>query len=333
MQLKEAYNLKSLNTFGIPAKAKFFAEINQVTDLADLDRTEDLLILGGGSNVLFEKDFDGLVLKINILGKEIVKEDDDYVWLKYGAGEVWHEVVLHAVENGWGGIENMSLIPGTIGAAPIQNIGAYGVELKDVFHEVEGVYRDDLKPFIFGIAECNFGYRDSIFKNELKSQVIITHVTMRLDKRPRINSSYGAIKAILETREISTPTIKDISDAVIHIRQSKLPDPKELGNAGSFFKNPTIGNAHFRELKMSFPECPGYPQPGDQTKVPAGWLIEQCGWKGKRVGDCGAHAKQALVIVNYGAATGKEILNLSQQIQDSVYVKFGIKIEREVTLL
>ena len=318
---------------GIAAKAKQFLEVNSVEDLADVDLNQKLLILGGGSNVLFGGDFDGLVLKINILGKKIVNEDNDHVWIKFGAGENWHESVLYAVENNYGGIENMSLIPGTIGAAPIQNIGAYGVELKDVFHKVEGLMLDDLQRFSLNSEACNFGYRDSIFKNELKSKIIITHVTLRLTKKHKINASYGAIAEVLKHKNIIKPSIKDISNVVIEIRQSKLPDPKELGNAGSFFKNPTIKNPHYQELKMAYPECPGYPQPNGQTKVPAGWLIEQCGWKGKRVGETGAHARQALVLVNYGNATGQEILNLSKQIQDSVYVKFGINIEREVTLL
>jgi len=318
---------------GIAAKAASFIEVNTVEDLESLDLTQQLFILGGGSNILFGGDFDGLVLKMNILGKEIIKEDDNHVWIKFGAGENWHESVLYAVENNWGGIENMSLIPGTIGAAPIQNIGAYGAELKDVFHQVDGIMLDDQQNFSLNINECNFGYRDSIFKNEWKSKTIITHVTLRLTKQHAINASYGAIFEVLKKKNILDPSIKDISEAVIEIRQSKLPDPEVLGNAGSFFKNPTIKNPHFRELKMAYPSCPGYPQPDDQTKVPAGWLIEQCGWKGKRVGNTGAHAKQALVLVNYGNATGQEILNLSKQIQDSVYVKFGINIEREVTLL
>ncbi len=318
---------------GIAVNAQKFLEVNTLDDLNSVNLDQKILILGGGSNILFGGDFNGLVLKINILGKQIVKEDDHHVWIKFGAGENWHESVLYAVENNYGGIENMSLIPGTVGAAPIQNIGAYGVELKDVFHQVDGIMLDDLQRFSLNTEACNFGYRDSIFKNELKSKIIITHVTLRLTKQHQINATYGAISDVLKSKNIIEPTIKDISDAVIEIRQSKLPDPKELGNAGSFFKNPTISNPHFRELKMAYPECPGYPQPNDRTKVPAGWLIEQCGWKGKRVGETGAHAKQALVLVNYGNATGQEILNLSKQIQDSVYVKFGIKIEREVTLL
>jgi len=333
MSIATDFNLKSFNTMGIAAKATAFVEIQSIQDLEQLDLNQKLFILGGGSNILFGGDFDGLVLKVNILGKEIIKEDDEHVWIRFGAGENWHESVLYAVENNWGGIENMSLIPGTIGAAPIQNIGAYGTELKDVFYQVDGVMLDDLQPFSLNLDECNFGYRDSIFKNELKSKTLISHVTLRLTKEHTINASYGAIAEVLKSKNISAPNIKDISEAVIEIRQSKLPDPKELGNAGSFFKNPTIKNPHFREIKMSYPNCPGYPQPNDHTKVPAGWLIEQCGWKGKRVGETGAHAKQALVLVNYGNATGKEILNLSKQIQDSVYVKFGIKIEREVTLL
>ena len=335
MDIQSYFNLQALNTFGLSTRAKYFTELTDLADIniADLHAYPEVFILGGGSNILLSKDYQGLVLKVGIKGWEVIQENEEEVLVKIGAGENWHEVVFKAVENNWGGIENLALIPGTVGAAPIQNIGAYGMELKDVLHSVEGVYLNNGQYFVFNAHDCKFGYRDSIFKNELKGKVLIAHVVLRLSKKPKLNISYGAIATVLQEKNIRNPQIKDVAEAVIQIRQSKLPDPDELGNAGSFFKNPVIGNALFRELKMSFPTIPGYPQENNQTKVPAGWLIEQAGWKGKKIGNTGAHAQQALVLVNYGAATGKEILNLAQQIQDSVYVKYGIKLEREVTVI
>lgn len=292
------------------------------------------MFLGGGSNVLLCNDYAGLVIRNAIRGKQIVHEDDDHVLLKVYSGESWHETVMYCVERNWGGIENLSLIPGTVGAAPMQNIGAYGVELEQVFDHLEAFNLHSFELETFNKSQCAFGYRESVFKRQLKGQYFIYSVTFKLNKKPIIHADYGDIQAILNEKGLSAETagIKDVSDAVIHIRQSKLPDPKVLGNSGSFFKNPQITIEHFEALKQKFPDIKGYPQ-NDGMKVPAGWLIEQCEWKGKRVGNTGSHAKQALVLVNYGGATGSEIYQLAQDIIQSVSDKFSIHLEPEVNIV
>lgn len=337
LELQHNTRLKHFNTFGIDAVALNFVEIDNPQKVIDCIQagvfTQKHLILGGGSNILLEGDFPGTVVKNNLKGITMLNEDADYVWVKAAGGETWHDLVLFAVSHNWGGIENMSLIPGTVGAAPIQNIGAYGVELVDVFEELEAINLTTGEIAHFNKTECHFGYRTSIFKTTAKGQFFITSVTLRLSKLPQIKMSYGAIQDVLKEKGIHAPTISDISAAVIAIRSSKLPDPKVLGNAGSFFKNPEIVRAQFEALKLQYPEMPGYPAQHGLTKVPAGWLIEQCGWKGKRVGNTGAHVNQALVLVNYGNATGKEIMDLAAAIQNSVMEKFGIAISPEVNLI
>lgn len=284
--------------------------------------------------MLLCKDYPGLLIRNAIKGLQIVHEDDDHVLLRVYSGESWHETVMYCVERNWGGIENLSLIPGTVGAAPMQNIGAYGVELEQVFDQLEALNLNTLELETFNKTQCAFGYRESVFKRQLKGQYFIYSVTFKLSKKPIIHADYGDIQAILNEKGLSAETagIKDVSDAVIHIRQSKLPDPKVLGNSGSFFKNPQITKEHFEALKLQFPDIKGYPQ-NDGIKVPAGWLIEQCGWKGKRVGNTGSHAKQALVLVNYGGATGTEIYQLAQDIIKSVSDKFSIHLEPEVNIV
>jgi UDP-N-acetylmuramate dehydrogenase len=297
---------------------------------------EPVLLLGGGSNMLLTQDFPGLVIQIRILGRRIVQEDADSLVLEAGAGENWHQLVLYAVAQGWGGIENLSLIPGCLGAAPIQNIGAYGVELKDVFVELEAVALADGHVRRFDAAECAFGYRDSVFKQALRGQYAITHVRLRLRKRGhQLATTYGAIADELRAVGIdpATASIADLSAAVIRIRQSKLPDPEVIGNAGSFFKNPEIPRTQYEALQAEFPGIPGYVVSDAVVKVPAGWLIEQAGWKGKRFGNYGVHDKQALVLVNHGGAQGADLLALSSQIMASIQEKFGIALEREVNII
>ncbi len=323
---------------GIQAVADFFVEVHSVSELKvalRYSKTNALrtMILGGGSNVLFTTDFKGLVILNRIEGVEIVSDSDQEVILKAGAGENWHELVLYCVDKGYGGIENLSLIPGTVGAAPIQNIGAYGVELVDVFVELELLDRESEDIRTLSKSECNFGYRDSVFKRELKDKVIITSVTLKLSKSGNPNYEYASLKQNLKSKGIDEPTIKQVSDAVIEVRQSKLPDPDEIGNTGSFFKNPVIPVFQYDELKQTFPDLPGYPVTERQVKVPAGWLIEKAGWKGKRNGNAGVHDKQALVLVNHGNATGEELLELAGLIQGSVKEKFEINLIPEVNLI
>ncbi|MEK6477140.1 UDP-N-acetylmuramate dehydrogenase [Catalinimonas sp. 4WD22] len=343
MTIQENISLKPYNTFGIDAIARFFVEINSVDDLQELIskklyREKEVFILGGGSNVLLTQDFDGLVIKINIPGIEVVEENEKFVWVRAGAGENWHMFVLHCIARGYGGVENLSLIPGTVGAAPMQNIGAYGVEIQDVFESLEAVNLSDGKVKNFTHEECQFGYRESVFKHILKGKYIITHVTLRLSKQPEINTTYGAIEETLkemraqEGYEARTP-IEEVSEAVIRIRKSKLPDPLKIGNAGSFFKNPVIDATKFESLQQAYPQVPGYKLADDRVKVPAGWLIEQCGWKGKKVGNTGIHNQQALVLVNHGQAQGNEVITLAMQIKDSVWEKFGIEITPEVNII
>ncbi len=330
-------SLKAFNTFGLDIKAKYFLAFSDVGTLLEqlnqLEPATPLLILGGGSNILFTKDYDGLVLKNELKGIELLRENDDHVWVRVMAGENWHQFVLHCIEQNWAGVENLSLIPGTVGAAPMQNIGAYGVEIKEVFESLEAVNIATKEVEEFDAEKCQFGYRESIFKKEAKGKYIITSVTLRLNKKTEFNVSYGAIRETLEAMGVQELSIKAVSDAVIKIRQSKLPDPEEVGNAGSFFKNPTIDKIDYEGLKAEFPSIPGYKQPGDKIKVPAAWLIEQTGWKGKTFGQIGVHKNQPLVLVNYGMGEGSGIENLALKIRESVATRFGIELTPEVNII
>ena len=316
MTIQQNYSLKKLNSFGIDVFAKSFASFTNSIEVTEIleSSNDKKLILGGGSNILFTKNFDGLLLKNEIEGIEIVKEDEHYIYVKAGAGVGWHTFVLYCIANNFAGAENLSLIPGSVGASPMQNIGAYGVEVKDIFYELEAFHIQEKRMAVFLNNDCEFGYRESVFKNKFKGEYIITAVTFKLNKVPVFNTTYGAIETELEKMGVQSLSIKAISDAVISIRQSKLPDPKIIGNAGSFFKNPSITNEQFNKLKKEFPEIIGYPVANDETKLAAGWLIEKCGWKGFRKGDAGCHEKQALVLVNYGNAKGNEIFELSEEI-------------------
>ncbi|CAM4180576.1 UDP-N-acetylmuramate dehydrogenase [Zobellia roscoffensis] len=337
MEVKKDISLKPFNTFGIDAKARFFIEINSLQDLKEalqLDAYPNKFILSGGSNMLITNDIDALVIHINLKGKEVLEENDTHVLLKVMAGENWHQMVLWTLDQNYGGLENMSLIPGNTGTAPIQNIGAYGVELKDNFVSCEAMHIETQTLKTFSKEDCQFGYRDSFFKNEGKGKYVITSVTFELSKsNHKKNTSYGAIDTELEKMGISDPTIKDISNAVIAIRQSKLPDPAVLGNSGSFFKNPIISLEDYTRFITLHPEAPSYKITDESYKIPAGWLIEQCGFKGKRFGDAGIHKNQALVLVNHGKATGEEILNLAYRIIEEVDKKFGINISPEVNII
>jgi UDP-N-acetylmuramate dehydrogenase len=335
MKIKENISLKPYNTFGIDISTAQFAEVSSITALKEvlLLNTAPLLILGGGSNVLFTKDYKGLAIKNNLKGIELVQENEEEVFLKVGAGEVWHDFVLSCIHSNYAGVENLSLIPGNVGASPMQNIGAYGIEVKDIITEVEAFDLESHRIRNFTNLECEFEYRSSVFKTSLKGKYFITSVTFRLKKQANVNTSYGAIEGELLRMNISHPTIKNVSDAVINIRSSKLPDPKKIGNSGSFFKNPIVSEAQQHEILVKFPDAPNYIQPNGNFKMAAGWLIEKCGWKGKRIGDCGVHDKQALVLVNYGGAEGKAIFDLSDQIIASVNQTFGIVLEREVNII
>jgi len=337
--IEENVSLKPYNTFGIEANARYFCTISSQEEFKELLQSqlyhnEKSLILGGGSNILFKSDFDGLVIKSSLKGIEITHETDERIVIKANAGEVWHELVIHCVQNEWGGIENLSLIPGTVGAAPIQNIGAYGVEIKDVLVQVEGIELPGGDTKTITNKECLFSYRDSIFKHALKNTFFISSVTLSLTKKNHIlNTNYGSIKDTLKEMNITSPSIKSISDVVIKIRQSKLPDPTQLGNAGSFFKNPTVSLIHYQSLQKQFPQIPGYPSVNQEVKIPAGWLIEQCGWKGKRWDHVGVHSNQALVLVNYGEGNGEEIFQLAMEIISSVKQKFYITLTPEVNMI
>ena len=339
IQIQENISLQRLNTFGIEAKAKYFIEVVSTTQLEELIRhpvyrDHSHLILGSGSNVLFTKDYEGIIIKCALSGISIRNENDDFVLLKGGAGENWHSLVMHCIQHNWGGVENLSLIPGTVGAAPMQNIGAYGVEIKDVIECVNGI---DLGTGIersFTSSDCKFNYRESIFKQELKEKYFISSITLRLTKKNhQIKTAYGAIKEVLNKHSVLQPTIKDVSDAVIAIRQSKLPDPQLIGNAGSFFKNPTVTEGVLQELKEGYPSIPFYPTDNQHFKIPAAWLIDQCGWKGKKFGSIGVHPLQALVLVNYGDGKGEEIFQLATRIQHSVKEKFGVTLTTEVNII
>ncbi len=337
MHIEQNISLKPYNTFGIDVKAKHFVSVSNISDLKEilnLSNYPNKLILGGGSNMLLTKDFDGLVIHLNIKGIDIFSEDDNYVLVKANAGENWHEFVLWCINNDFGGVENMSLIPGNVGTAPIQNIGAYGVELKDTFVSCEAMSVENRTLKTFTKEACNFGYRNSIFKQTEKGKFIITSVTFKLTKQNHtLHTNYGAITSQLEKTGIKAPTIQDVSKAVIAIRESKLPNPKDIGNSGSFFKNPVISVQLYNQLKDNFEDIPCYPISDIEVKVPAGWLIEKAGFKGKRFGDYGVHKNQALVLVNYNNAKGENILKLSQLIQKTVLRLFNISIEAEVNIL
>ena len=338
MNIIENYPLLKLNTFGVDVKAKYFVSINTINELIEVIKTNvfkdlQLLILGGGSNILFTKDFDGLVILNNIKGKEIIDQNQKSIFLKIGAGENWHELVMYCVDNGWGGIENLSLIPGNTGTAPMQNIGAYGVEIKETFVELEALEISSGKIVKFNNSDCEFGYRESVFKNKMKNQYIILNITLELKKNPVININYGDVKAILETQNIKNPAIKEVSNAIISIRQSKLPDPKKIGNSGSFFKNPIVSLNQLELIKKKYPNVVNYEINENEFKIAAGWLIEKAEWKGKKFNNCGVHEKQALVLVNYGLANGMEIFDLSEKIILDIKDKFGITLEREVNII
>ena len=337
MKIQENLSLKPYNTFGIDKKAEFFTIISSIEQLKEglswaKERKLPVFILGGGSNILLTQDIKGLVIKVELKGIQVLSEDENQVLVEVGAGVIWHDWVVYALEKNWAGIENLSLIPGTVGASPMQNIGAYGVEIKEVFHQLSALHRETFEIESFDLAACKFGYRESVFKHDLKDQYIITSVIFKLHKTPEFRVDYGAIQDVLREKGIKKLSIQAVSDAVIEIRRSKLPDPKEIGNAGSFFKNPTIPNEQFEKLKSSYPTLPGYPG-NEGVKVPAGWLIEQSGWKGKRMGEVGVHAKQALVLVNYGEGTGEEIKHLSEQVRSTVKDKFGIDLIPEVNFI
>ena len=337
MQIKHNISLKPFNTFGIDVNAKHFVSINNLDELKEILTLKDYpnkLILGGGSNMLLTKNQDVLVIHVNLKGISIISEDDNSVIIKANAGENWHEFVLWCLNHDFGGIENLSLIPGNVGTAPIQNIGAYGVELKDTFVSCEGISLKTKELKLFAKSDCDFGYRNSIFKLQEKGNYIITSVTFKLSKKAhKLHINYGAISAQLKTMSISNPTIQDVSKAIISIRESKLPNPKDIGNSGSFFKNPVISKAHYNTLVENFKDIPSYKISEEEIKIPAGWLIEKAGFKGKRFGDYGVHKNQALVLVNYGNAKGSDILNLSKLIQKTVKRLFNISIEAEVNLL
>jgi UDP-N-acetylmuramate dehydrogenase len=337
LQIQQNVSLKNFNTFGVEAKATYFAEINHEDELAELFmdpqwQQAPRLVIGGGSNLLLINDFDGLVIRMNIRGIEH-RINHNEVFVEAGAGEVWNDLVNYCVQRDYAGLENLSLIPGSVGASPIQNIGAYGVELKDVFHSCKTFEIATGQFKTFSKEDCRFGYRESVFKSELKGLYIIVSVKFDLSLIPNVNLRYGAIEQELANRGITEPTIKDVSQVVSHIRVAKLPDPSTIGNAGSFFKNPVITTAEFEPIKAQFSDVVNYPAGDSLVKLAAGWLIEQCGWKGKVVGNTGTWKNQALVLVNHGGATGEEVYNFSSQIIDSVYSKFGVTLQREVNII
>jgi UDP-N-acetylmuramate dehydrogenase len=337
MKILENTSLRPYNTFGINALSRYFTQAGSLDELNEaLDFAKEkcpLMVLGGGSNLLLTKDYEGLVLKNDFRGIEKIGEDEEYVYVKSYAGEVWHQFVLHCIDNQYAGVENLSLIPGSVGAAPMQNIGAYGVELKNVFHELEAFHKQERVVEVFNKSACDFGYRESVFKRKYKDEFVILSVTFKLSKNPQFNTSYGAIEQELAQMNVKDVSIKAISDAVIRIRQSKLPDPAKIGNAGSFFKNPVVSSEKYHKLKREHPDLVAYPS-GESFKLAAGWLIEQAGWKGKTINDnYGVHKNQALVLVNYGGAKGSEIYQLSEDIISSVHGKYGVVLEREVNIV
>jgi len=338
IQIQDNQSLKPFNTFGMNVQARHFIKVsdeNQVRSSLQWAAREELqsFILGGGSNILFTKDVDGVVIQNSIKGIDKVYEDADHVHLKVGGGETWHQFVLHCLNHNYAGVENLALIPGLVGASPMQNIGAYGVEIKEIFHELTAIHRSTLEEVHFSNEDCAFGYRESVFKHRYKDQFFITDVTYRLDKKPSFRVEYGAIKQELENAGVQELSIKAIADAVIAIRSSKLPNPAEIGNAGSFFKNPSVSKDHFAVLKSKFAEMVAYENPDHTMKLAAGWLIEQAGLKGFRKGDAGVHARQALVLVNYGGASGRDILDTCRLVQSAVYEKFGVELQPEVNIV
>ncbi len=336
MNIEEQKSLLPYNTFGLEASCRYFAEINSVDEISPLlqKKLEPIMVLGGGSNILFTQNFEGLILKNNIKGIQVETELEDQVWVRAGGGESWHDFVMWCVAHQYGGVENMSLIPGTVGAAPIQNIGAYGVELKDVFISLEALDLKTGEKSTFSKDLCQFGYRNSIFKQEAKGRYCITSVLFSLTKSPhQINASYGDIQKVLADKGIVKPSIANLSQAVIDIRTSKLPDPAKIGNCGSFFKNPETDRIVLDRIRVTHPQAPGYDLPDGRVKIPAGWLIEQCGWKGKRVGNTGSYEKQALVLVNHGGAQGAEVKALAYAIIDSIQQAFGVTLEAEVNMV
>jgi UDP-N-acetylmuramate dehydrogenase len=369
MKIKENISLKPFNSFGVEARARHFAEFKNMDELGELlefnqrltptgkrpasrakrpapeppvpipNAKLPLLVLGGGSNILFTRDFEGLILKNEMKGINVQKEDLHHVYVHAGAGENWHAFVLHCLHNDWAGVENLALIPGNVGASPIQNIGAYGVEVKNVIHTVEAYHLEEKRAHVFSVNDCEFGYRDSIFKGRYRNQFVITGVTYRLNRVPEYNISYNTLEQEMSKMGITEPSIQTIAHAVIGIRSSKLPDPGMIGNAGSFFKNPHVTAEAYHKLRKEFPKLVGYVQENGDYKLAAGWLIEHCGpdqvtsWKGYRRGDAGCHAWQSLVLVNYGNATGREIFDLSEEILQSVKEKFGVVLEREVNII
>lgn len=335
--IQEYIDLQPYNTFGIKASARFFSQIQRPEDLQKLLTTAELrpipkLILGEGSNILFTQDFPGLIIKMEIPGIRKIAEDERHIWLEIGAGENWHQVVLYCLQQNYAGIENLSLIPGTVGAAPMQNIGAYGIELEKVFESLIAVRISDGEVQQFKHQDCHFGYRNSVFKTHLKHQYAITSVTLRLNKTPEFSVDYGMLQTTLQQMQVQSLSIRAVSDAVIKIRSEKLPDPRKIGNAGSFFKNPVIAQEHFQHLQLQFPDIPHYPAEDRAVKIPAAWLIEQCGWKGRSMGHAGVHAQHALVLVNYGQASGQAIKQLADEIRASVQEKFAVEINPEVNI-
>ncbi|MDG5767978.1 UDP-N-acetylmuramate dehydrogenase [Balneolales bacterium ANBcel1] len=336
--VRERVSLKACNSFGLEVSAAYYAEITHPDEFLKLMdtgvyQTGPRFILGGGSNVLFSDDYQGLIIRNNIPGISLIAEDEQTVRVRTGAGVVWDDLVRHTIEKGWGGLENLSMIPGLTGAAPIQNIGAYGVELDQVFYSLDALSLETGRQRQFHREECRFGYRDSIFKSGQKDQWLITSVTLTLNKKPKINTDFGNLVAVLSGWGIRKPDIRDISRAVRHIRSTKLPDPATTGNAGSFFKNPIVPDSRYSELQKMYPDLPGYPSGSSQMKIPAAWLIDHCGYKGFRSGDAGIHEHHALIIVNYGNATGRQLIDLAKQIQYSVFQTFGIQLEPEVNII
>ncbi len=338
MNIKENFSVKNINTFGIDVNAKFFVEVGTQNELCEIlssakFKNEKKMILGGGSNVLFTKDYDGVIIALSSNEIKIINEDIQKAIVEADAGVIWHKLVLYCVERNLGGIENLSLIPGKVGAAPIQNIGAYGQELKDVFVSLYGVFIENCEDKTFENYECNFGYRDSVFKQELKNKFAIIKVRLKLDKNPKLNISYKPLENEINRLNLKNLTIKDVSDIVCSIRKSKLPNPAEIGNAGSFFKNPLVDERKFEQLKVKYPDIIGFPNEDGKIKIPAGWLIEKAGLKGKHVGNTGTHKKQALVIVNYGGATGQEILSFKDSVKEKIFADFGIELDEEVNII
>jgi UDP-N-acetylmuramate dehydrogenase len=331
MEILQNVSLRPFNTFGIDGIAEYFTKIHSLSHIEELSlQPHKVHILGGGSNVLLSGNISGLLALDRLVGIKKINEDDQSVWLEVSAGEVWHDLVMYTIANGWGGIENLALIPGTVGAAPIQNIGAYGVEVRETIEQVTFWHLEDKAFVTFTNRECGFGYRDSVFKNALRQKAFIASVVFRLSKFPKLNTSYGAIEQEMLSMGVTVPDVRTVAQAVINIRSSKLPDPKVIGNAGSFFKNPTVAKEFYMQLALRYPDMPHFPVNDSEVKIPAAWLIERCGWKGYRRGDAGVHTRQALVLVNYGGCSGSEIWQLSGDIISSVASEFNITLEREV---